>query len=190
MKSKGMVVFTTPFSVTLGGIRTEDNFANTFNDYLFSSYFDEKGNIVSVIVNGTVDSGLYYRINPANKLGTAIIQHDKQYRGVYQFQDPNKNKGQLGHKGQRAFRQIKAMDYWRDNNKDSKLDYTGETETSIAYTNGHYMGTVGNLVNNWSAGCWGSTVDNMEKLYAHAELQISKGLKDIFSFALLHEKDF
>jgi len=87
-----MKVFTQPFSITEGGIRTNDNKANTFNDWLFSSYFDRKGVLHSVIVPGTVDAGLTYRVKPMNKKGTAIIQHGVQHMGVYQYQNPDQNK--------------------------------------------------------------------------------------------------
>lgn len=187
---KGMEVFKTPFSVTLGAIRTADNESNKFNDWIFCSFFTPDGGLVSAIFKGTTDAGLYFRNNPANINGTAIIQHGKQYRGVYQFQDPEKNPGQRGHKGKEAFRQVKNMDYWRDQNKDNYLDFSGETFTEIAYTNGHDMGTTGNNVDKWSAGCWGAVAEQMDILYLFAKMQIEKGLGDKFSFALLHENDF
>lgn len=198
MKEQGMTVFTQPFSITLGGIRTNDNKANTFNDWLFGSYFDDKGKLFSVIVPGTVDAGLTYRVKPMNSKGTAIIKHGIQHRGVYQYQNPAKNKKQLGHNGKEAFRQIKAMDYWRDKDGNIFIGVSDKmpnfeklpSERSISFTNGHDMGKVGKVVDNWSAGCWGSTEANMDKLYALARLQVEKGLGDIFSYALLHESMF
>lgn len=186
----GFKVFTQPFSVNLGGIRTNDNTANTFNDWLYAFYFDSSGNIKGIVIPGTTDAGVYYREKPMNKNGTAIIQHNVQQKGVYQLQDPTKNKKQLGHNGQKAFRQIKPMAYWRDNDKDRVLEFDGKSFVEIGYTNGHYMGTVGKLVNNWSAGCWGGTVKNMNDLFAIAEIQINNGLGDIYSFTLLHEMTF
>lgn len=199
MDKLGMMVFKAPFSVTLGGVRTNDNKANTFNDWLFASYWDDKGKLHSVVLSGTTDAGFTYRLKPMNKNGTAIIQHDVQHRGVYQYQNPpvnnpqlkrDKKPIQLGHNGKEAFRQIKDMKYWRDNNKDEVLDFYGKEEISNSSTNGHNMGTLGKDVNNWSAGCWGSVEKNMAILYNIAKIQISKGLGDIFSFAMLHEKSF
>ncbi len=180
-------VFTEPYSCNLGGIRTKDNAANTFNDWLYCFYYNEKKELAGVVIPGTTDAGVYYREHPMNKNGTAIIQHNKQYRGVYQLQDPNKNPKQLGHNGQKAFRQIKPMDYWRDNDKDAILESGGKTYTEIGFTNGHYMGTVGVNVGNWSAGCWGSTVVNLNTLFAIADRQVNKLGSDIFSFTLIHE---
>lgn len=190
MKDKGMVVFSSPFSVTLGAIRTNDNLSNKFNDFLFASYWDDKSILHSHILPGTVDAGLTSRLKPSNKKGVAIIQDGKQYRGVYEYQNPLVYKGDLGHKGKEAFRQIGEMDYWRDNDLDKLLEGGSNPETGINFTNGHDMGTLGNKVNGWSEGCWGSTEQNMDKLYNFAKIQIDAGLGRIFSFALLHENDF
>lgn len=198
MIKSGMKVFKRPFSVTLGGIRTKDNKANTFNDWLFSSYYDEVGKIHAVIIPGTVDAGLTYRINPINPEGTAIIQDGVQHMGVYQYQNPILFPSQLGHNGKEAFRQIKPMDCWRDNDhnifiglSDQMPDFSKlPTEKSISFTNGHDMGQLGKNVNNWSAGCWGSTESKMDALYAQAKKQVKHGLGDIFSYALLNENMF
>lgn len=190
MKSNDFVVFDKPFDVNLGAIRTKDNKSNKFNDFAFAFCDNGRGSLLYYIIPATTDAGLYYRKNPINKKGTAIIQHDKQYRGVYQLQDPTKDKRLRGHRGQKAFKQIKQMQYWRDINMDEYLDFTGKTYKQNAATNGHYMGTLGKNVDKWSAGCWGSTISNMNKLYRIAEFQINHGLGDKFSFTLLHENSF
>lgn len=184
------VVFTQPYSVNLGGIRTLDNKANTFNDFLFSFYYNEKGEKIGIVIPGTTDAGVYYRKKPMNKQGTAIVQDGVQHRGVYQLQDPAKNPKQPGHNGKKAFRQIKPMAYWRDNDKDIELEGEGKTYIENGATNIHYMGTVGKLVDNWSAGCGGATVANLDRLMAVAQKQIDAGLGDIYSYSLIHEKNF
>jgi len=184
MKQQGMKVFTTPFDCTLGWIRTKDNKSNKFNDWLFMSYPMKNGGICSVVLAGTTDAGLYYRLNPMHVDGTAIIQHGKQYRGAFTYME----KG--GHKGQEAFRQTKGIDYWRDINRDEYLDFTNPKLNKIFNTNGHDMGTVGNNVGKWSAGCWGSENSNMDQLYLMARVQIAHGLGYKFSLAALHEDMF
>ena len=184
MKESGMVVFDKPFDVTLGGIRTKDNSSNKFNDWLFASFFTDNGGIVSVIIEGTTDAGLYYRENPMQIDGTAIIQHGVQHRGAYTYME----KG--GHRGQEAFRQTGNMAYWRDANRDEYLDFDGEVRHAVYNTNLHDMGTLGNNVNKWSAGCGGSVEENMELLYMIAKIQIAHGNGNKFSFALLHENQF
>lgn len=190
MKAIGMVVFETPYSVTLGGIRTVDKSSGKFNDWLFASMFTPDGGIMAAVIEGTVDAGIYYRLDPINKKGTAIIQDGVQHRGVYRYENPKKNDGQHGHKGQEAFSQIGDMAYWRDNDGDGDIDRAGPTHVENARTNGHDMGTVGKDVGKWSAGCWGSIQKNMELLYAMAELQIENGVGDTFSYAMLHEEMF
>ena len=184
MLENGMKVFTTPFDCTLGLIRTIDNKSGKFNDWIFMSHPTDNGGINSIIVPGTTDAGLYYRLNPINIDGTAIIQHGKQFHGAFTHME----KG--GHKGQEAFRQTGGIDYWRDINRDEYLDFTNPKEDKIYNTNGHDMGTVGNNVGKWSAGCWGGVNENMDLLYAMAKVQSAHGLGDKFSLAVLHENMF
>ena len=191
MRKNKMTVFTRPFDVTLGGIRTKDNVANTFNDWLFASYWDDKKVLQHVIVAGTTDAGLTARLKPTNPKGVVIIQHGIQHRGVYRLENPKVVPTERGHKGKEAFRQIAKMWYWRDNNKNKFLE-TGISpeEFDNRSTNGHDMGTKGMQVNNWSEGCWGSTEKNMQLLYNIGWIQFNNGLGRVFSFALLHEKMF
>lgn len=182
-------LFSNDYSVNLGGIRTKDNAANTFNDWLYA-FYHINGKMHGVVIPATTDPGLYYRLNPMRKAGTAMIVHNRQYFGVYQLQDPEQDETLRGHKGKKAFRQIKEMDYWRDPNRDKYLDLEGTIFTEIAHTNIHDMGTLGRNVNKWSAGCPGAIEENMDKLFEVAEKQIEKGLGDKFSFTLLHEELF
>jgi len=192
MTANNMVVFTKPFDVTLGGIRTKENDSNEFNDWLFMSMFTDGGGIISVIAEGTTDAGLYYRLNPLNVDGTAIIKHGVQHRGAYQYQNPSKNSDQRGHRGKEAFRQIKDMDYWRDADRDKYLEFDGKEFTDNFATNGHDMGRLGSKgeVNKWSAGCWGSEEEIMDLFYEMAMIQDAHGNGDKFSFAMLHEDMF
>jgi len=184
MKESGMKVFTAPFDVTLGGIRTKDNASGKFNDWIFAILPTGGGGELSVVLPGTTDAGLYYREHPINPDGTAIIQHGIQHPGAYTYME----KG--GHKGQEAFRQTGNMKYWRDADRDKYLDFDGEEYNDIFNTNGHDMGDRGVDVGKWSAGCWGSTRENMDILYEIAKLQIKHGPGSRFSFAMLHEDMF
>ena len=184
MKANNMIVFSRPFDVTLFAIRTKDNLSNKFNDWLGASFFTSNGGIQSTIVEATTDAGLYYREHPMNIDGTAIIQHGVQHRGAYTYM----KKG--GHRGQEAFRQTGKMGYWRDADRDKYLDFDGEVRHDIYNTNIHDMGTVGNNVGKWSAGCLGSVNENMDLLYKVAQVQIDHGHGSKFSLAMLHEDMF
>lgn len=184
MHDSGMKVFKRPFDVTLGGIRTKDNASNKFNDWQFASLFTKDGGIMSIVIEGTTDAGLYYREHPMHIDGTCIIQHGIQHRGAFTYMEVG------GHRGQEAFRQTGKMAYWRDANRDKYLDFDGEIRHAIYNTNGHDMGTWGNNVGKWSAGCWGATNENMDLLYLIAKIQIAHGYGNKFSYALLHENMF
>lgn len=174
-------VFKEPFSTNLGGIRADDKVSNKFNDFLYAFDYDEKGKLSGVVVPATTDAGLYYRLHPINPKGTAKIVHNRQYFGAYRLMEK-------GHMGQKAFKQIGKIDYWRDNNKDKVLDENGiiTTEGAEVATNIHYMGTIGGDVGKWSAGCQGATVSNLNKIMAVAERQKGR----VYSYTLLHESLF
>ena len=154
------------------------------NDWIFMSMFTPGGGIQSIVIEGTTDAGLYYRLNPIHVDGTAIIQHGKQYRGAFTYME----KG--GHRGQEAFRQTGGLDYWRDADRDKYLDFDNPQENKIYNTNGHDMGSNLNKVDKWSAGCWGSLTENMDLLYLMAKQQIEHGNGNKFSLATLHEDMF
>ena len=183
MKGADMVIFDRPFSITLGGIRTKDNLSEAFNDFHFASMFTPAGNLVSAIIEGTTDAGLYYRKNPLNVDGTAIIKHGVQHRGAYTYMEEG------GHRGQEAFRQTGDMEYWRDADRDKYLEFDGESFVDNFATNGHDMGSRENVGKN-SAGCWGAHNTNMEILYHLAKVQIKNGVGAGLSYAMLHENMF
>lgn len=189
MRLNGMKVFTKPFDMTLGGVRTLDNSANTFNDWLFMLYHDSSGKLCGIVEPGTTDAGLYYRNHPMNIEGTAIIASGFQNSAVYEYQNPPID-GKPGHKGQEAFRLVKPIQMRRDPDRDNLLEETGELFLANAATNGHDMGDVGQRVDKWSAGCWGSIRTRMDKFYNLAKLQIKHGHGSRFSFAMLHETMF
>lgn len=181
-------VFKKPYDCNFGGIRTKDLHANSFNDYLYIFYYDSKGNVTGEVVEATTDSGLYYRINPMNKKGTAVIKDNEQHLRVYALEDPKMFRHHKGHKGRKAFRQKRKMLYWRDNNGDGKIDRVGKVYEEIANTNVHYMGRLGNNVDKWSAGCPGATEDNMQKLFRIADKQVQMLGSNTFSFCLFDEE--
>ena len=176
--------FTKPYSVNLGGIRDVDNLeSNAFNDLIYAIYTNSDGELRGVVVNATTDAGLYYRENPLNVKGTAILIPGC-YRSVYQLKDN-------GHKGYRAFRQVKNMDYYRDADRDGELEMVGGVSSEIALTNLHHAGQNSTQVDKWSAGCQvvGSMKD-WDKLLEVGETQIRNGLGDKFSYTLFHSDEF
>ncbi len=73
-----------PFNLNIGGIRTNDITPNTFNDFEFCFYRDEKGEEQFHLWEITTDPGLYYLRFPLYKKGTAILSPG-QYSGCRQI---------------------------------------------------------------------------------------------------------
>ena len=115
LKSKCYAVFESDsknFNINIVGIRSDDNTANSFNDtmILFWKFGGWWNNMTFPI---TTDPGIYWRTNPMNVKGTAILKPG-QYKGMWAI---GKHQGRY-----EALRQVKPCTVYRDNNKDDKLD--------------------------------------------------------------------
>jgi len=148
VKARGGIIFEDPagYDLNIVGIRSNDTEANTFNDFLTISY-RLKDQWVFFAFPATTDPGLYWRRNPMNVSGTAIIVPG-QYRGAYSI-------GR--HKGYPALRQTGELAVWRDANKDRVLDMGSEIPTEIGHfgCNIHRANSdhASAQVDKWSAGC-------------------------------------
>ena len=119
--------------------------ANAFNDWLVL-FYAHQGDWLSYAFPATTDPGLYYRHVPANVRGTAILKPG-QYEGAYTV-------GR--HRGYKALQQVGDLTVFRDDNRDSILDYEGmEWETGLFGINIHRasMYRTETDVGKWSAGC-------------------------------------
>lgn len=136
------------YNLNVFAIRSLDTVSNRFDDLVCLLYKNEKNIWVLKKYDATTDPGKYYRENPMNVNGTAIIIPGF-YRSVYQIGLHN-NKYE-------ALRQYRPMRYWRDRNRDNKLDMCGKVYEEIAYTNIHratnVKGSTSIQVDKWSAGC-------------------------------------
>ena len=84
MKTLGHVVFAgADFDLNLFGIRAKADVPNAFNDLLGCAY-TVNGEWRVHYWQGTTDPGLFYRQNPMNVKGTAVLVPG-QYRGVYKI---------------------------------------------------------------------------------------------------------
>jgi len=148
MHAKGYAVFTDTakgYDLNIFGIRTTNNDANTFNDTVGVMYLYE-GRWCCFLFPATTDPGVYYRENPMNVDGTAILVPG-QYRGAYKIGE---------HKHYPALVQKKAVKVYRDNDEDKQLDMKTETVKEGYFgINIHRANSAAasTLVNKWSAGC-------------------------------------
>ena len=149
MEERGFPLFRNDakdFNLNMIGIRTCENDANSFNDFFVCLWF-YKGVWNRFDAKITTDAGVYWRENPMNVKGTAILKeghHPKlwsigKHRGVYD-----------------ALTQTGLATVYRDNNKDEVLDMVqGSEEEGYFGINLHRANLKGESieVNKWSAGC-------------------------------------
>jgi len=147
MREKGHAVFVNerkPYNLNLVGIRALDRDANTFNDLVGVMYL-VRGFWVSFWFPATTDPGTYWRENPMNIDGVAILKPG-QYRGSHKIGT---------HKGYRALQQAKPVTVMRDNDGDAKLDEADYEDTGMFGINIHRANAAraSSQVDKWSAGC-------------------------------------
>lgn len=147
MRSKNYKVFENPngHDLNIIGIRNSASNADSFDDWICVFYwFDNAWNLFAF--PGTTDPGTYYRENPENMKGTAIMKPG-QYERAYCVGK---------HKGYKALEQVGRITVYRDSNKDKELDTLGSNEDEgLHEINIHranrYRASM--RVDKWSAGC-------------------------------------
>lgn len=168
------------YNLNIIGIRSEDNESNAFNDVLAIA-FKQSGRWILFTFDATTDPGLYYRNNPINAAGTAVLVPD-QHRGAFS----------IGvHKGYAALTQAKALPVYRDDDLDAEVDAVGTIDSGWHGINIHRASAHNRseVVGRWSAGCQVvADPDEFEMLMAlcnkSAELYGNR-----FTYTLLEEKD-
>lgn len=186
MKKKGYKLFTGPYNLNLIGIRSKESKSDSFDDTFCVLYENRNKEVILETFPCTTDPGKHYLLNPLNTKGCAIMVPD-QYLGVYVVGN---------HTNYEALRQVKPMKYVRDNNKDSKLDFSLYKDekniyTEIALTNIHRASAWKNLLNigMYSAGCQViQSPTDFQRLMELAHLQCKSGVNS-FSYTLLEETD-
>ncbi|MEW5251503.1 hypothetical protein [Microbulbifer discodermiae] len=133
------------YNLNLVGIRKADTSANTFNDHLAVA-FRLNGASHCYLFPATTDPGLYWRQQPANVKGTAILVPG-QYPGLWQI---GKHQGSYTALVQRG-----PVRVYRDSNRDRILDTDAPIEGGYFGINCHRASAHQNSqqVDRWSAGC-------------------------------------
>ena len=155
--------------------------ANRFNDYITAFYlFDGMWNFFPFV--GTTDPGTFWRQNPENVNGTAILKP-----GYY------KDSHMVGiHRGYKALQQRGPVTVYRDDNRDAVLNTTGmQEDTGIFGINIHRASeTIASVqVDKWSAGCQVvQDPDCFTFLMRLCERSIGR-FGNLFSYCLIEETD-
>ena len=169
------------YNLNIIGIRADDRKSNTFNDLICLLYKTD-GRWVLRKYAATTDPGLYYRQNPLNPRGTAILK-DGYYRGAFGFG--------LHHGQYRCLVQTKPLPLWRDGNRDGVLDFGGKVSEEMADIHIHRASASGTskLVDRWSAGCQviASSADWAD--FMRVVDIAAKRWGGAFSYALFREQD-
>lgn len=140
-------VFTGELSVNLIAVRHQDTSANTFND-VFCVLYKKSKKWVFEQYKCTTDPGVYYRKNPCNVAGTAVVVPG-QTRGLWTFGF---------HQGKYpALVQNKPVTVFRDANNDECVDTDDKQVKQTGYfgINCHRASAnhESKQVDKWSAGC-------------------------------------
>jgi len=132
------------YNLNLVGVRSQDAYANTFNDALYVVYLID-GVEQAMTFPMTTDPGVYWRTHPINVSGTAIVKPG-QYPGLWKI---GKHKNQYD-----ALVQQRLITVFRDNDGDAELS-EGIEETGLFGINCHRASsfTESIQVDKWSAGC-------------------------------------
>jgi hypothetical protein len=160
------------------GVRSTEDAVNRFDDkfYIF------KGDQFIMVTSGTTNTGIkgLKGYDTYNKYGVAIVKADEWYDDVWKF---GKHRGKMD-----ALRQVKAMKYFRDGDKDDKSEEIGKEYSGIIGINFHCNTynkrnkQIKELIGGWSLGC--QVVNNIDKYYKIIDLV--KNQKSV-SFCLLNE---
>ncbi len=161
--------------VNLGGIRTNNNTPDGWNDYIWIEY-----NGKFHIFKGTTRPGVYWLQHPMREEGTFVMMPG-QYVECWQ-------KGL--HSGYPALVQCKPIRGYRDADKDNVVDpdidtvYTDGQNVDIHHAHQYVTQTV---IDKYSAGCM--------VLDAYSDWQIffelyAESPQSLFSFTLITENDF
>ncbi len=145
MNALNYKVFEGELNLNIIGVRHQNKRANTFNDLMCMLYqIDGEWHLKQF--KCTTDPGVYYRKNPINVNGTAIVA-PMQHRSLWTFGF---------HQGKYpALVQNKPVTVFRDGNKDEAIDTDVNKQVGYFGINCHRANAniESKLVDKWSAGC-------------------------------------
>lgn len=183
-----------PYDLNLGGIRNDlepdaeytgeqDQVLvvseNRFNDWLYTAFMDENGEMQFELYPATVDPGIPWRIDPKRGPNGGVgAVREGFYKLVYE----------LGMHGPREALEQKGPPFfvYRDNDRNEVLTLDPKTQEKGWGFNLHYMGDGGEYVNKWSGGCQGPRYKkDWERIIELVKKQRDHGLGTKVSYAMM-----
>lgn len=172
------------YRLNVVGVRSADLQANTFNDWITVSHRRASGTWAFYAFAATTDPGLFWRENPENVKGVAMVvpgqYKDLWKRGLHQNKYP-------------ALVQAAHVTVYRDGNRDATLNPDAAVvETGIFGINCHRARESGASaqVDKWSAGCQVfADSDDFAFLLTLVDRQSSSGGGERITYTLLDERD-
>lgn len=178
-------IFNGELNLNIIGVRHKNTRANTFNDVL-CVLFEENGIWQLEQYKCTTDPGIYYRTNPCNVDGTAIVV-PMQHRSLWTF---GYHRGKYP-----ALVQNKPITVFRDGNKDETINTDVTTQNVIKQKgyfgiNCHHANATreSTQVDKWSAGCQVLAKPNDFESFMALCQQSSKKWGDTFTYTLLEQQ--
>ena len=178
-------IFNGELNLNIIGVRHKNTRANTFNDVL-CVLFEKEGVWQLEQYKCTTDPGIYYRTNPCNVDGTAIVV-PMQHRSLWTF---GYHQGKYP-----ALVQNKPVTVFRDGNKDETINTdvtTGNVIKQKGYfgINCHHANAKreSTQVDKWSAGCQVLAKPNDFDNFMALCQQSSKKWGDTFTYTLLDQQ--
>lgn len=141
------------------GVQSKEDVYNEFDDkfYLF------KGTKFITVVSGTTNAGStgLKHYDRYNKNGVLVVKTDEWYYGLWQY---GLHKGKMP-----ALRQVRNIKYFRDFNKNLKVEEIGEVKEGLKGINFHTvtydkdLSLIKRFIGGWSTGC--QVVNNVGRYY-------------------------
>lgn len=131
------------------GVQSNEDAFNRFDD----KFYVFKGEQFIMVTSGTTNAGKngLKDYGKYNKEGVAVIKTNEWFYGLWKF---GKHKGKM-----EALRQVKPILYFRDGDKDDKIEEIGKVRSGIIGINFHTntynkrSDIVREIVGGWSLGC-------------------------------------
>ena len=184
VKKHGFIVFEDgDYDLNIIGIRNVTNPQdNQFDDKIVIAYLED-GKWITEEAAITTDPGRYW-LQKADYKPCAVYYHPQQARGAYKI-------GQ--HKTYEALKQIYAVRFWRDGDKDEHAEYSGTVYKDLIGLNIHRSSLReggSSYVDKWSAGCQVfQNNDDFQRLLELCKLQIKHLGYKTFTYTLISNEE-